>query len=383
MKSGNSFIALGGAQSVGASSYFVKIDNRSFLFDCGRGISDGITLGPNMGVLLQEECINSLSQLDQIFISHGHFDHVGYLPDLLAMNAISSVIASPTTKELGKYLMSDGSEKQLQGLSDDKRQIYNQRLQGAFAKVQTIPLNITQQFEDYQVTLFEAGHIPGAVMTFVETSTKKILYTGDFLTNPTLLTKGYCLPKGVKPDLLVLCGLHAMHPQYQPVRIENISVSYMSICLQKKQSVFLSIKQLTKGLEVIQLLNMRMEKGLIPEARIYVDSVLWRIADSFSIVGQSVLTQRCHRIQEKNIDKNLGIYIGTGKMEEYFAHVIKFDFSLHASYSDIVKLIKDTIPSQVMVVHTGSPRNDDNSALISEFCDIEIKFCKSENRYSI
>lgn len=68
------FIALGAADSVGASCYFLQVDGLNFLLDCGKGfIGDGKKpYGPDFTSLIPR-MFASLSQLDAILISHGHF----------------------------------------------------------------------------------------------------------------------------------------------------------------------------------------------------------------------------------------------------------------------------------------------------------------------
>ncbi len=47
------FTALGGAQAVGASCYFLKLGSSNILLDCGSGWSNGITFAPNTYILTE------------------------------------------------------------------------------------------------------------------------------------------------------------------------------------------------------------------------------------------------------------------------------------------------------------------------------------------
>lgn len=76
------FSPLGGVQSVGGSCYYLKLGQENILLDCGLGIKHGVYQGPNLYSLLENDCIQSFSQLTRLFVSHAHLDHIGYLPTL-------------------------------------------------------------------------------------------------------------------------------------------------------------------------------------------------------------------------------------------------------------------------------------------------------------
>ena len=74
---------LGGGQCVGANSYYIKLGGSSVLLDCGMGSENGIAYHPDFYGLLNAGILQSLSQLNYVFISHAHMDHVGALGELL------------------------------------------------------------------------------------------------------------------------------------------------------------------------------------------------------------------------------------------------------------------------------------------------------------
>ena len=77
------FMSLGGGQDVGASCYYLKLGNSNVILDAGIGFSQGMVYEPNLFSLLTSPFIQSLSQIDHIYISHAHMDHVGYLLQLM------------------------------------------------------------------------------------------------------------------------------------------------------------------------------------------------------------------------------------------------------------------------------------------------------------
>ena len=67
------FIPLGGADEIGASSYFLSVDGINILLDCGARLKEN-ELFPDYERILQEI---DYSEIDFILISHAHFDHIG------------------------------------------------------------------------------------------------------------------------------------------------------------------------------------------------------------------------------------------------------------------------------------------------------------------
>ena len=70
----NYFLPLGGADEVGASSYFVNVDGVRMIFDAGARIH-GMEIYPDYHMLLQY--IDDYTDIDFIFLSHAHYDHIG------------------------------------------------------------------------------------------------------------------------------------------------------------------------------------------------------------------------------------------------------------------------------------------------------------------
>lgn len=67
-------------------AFFIEYDNRAILFDTGQGIS----LSTNA-----EKLRKDLSSVSSIVLSHGHYDHVGGLKDVLERKPGINVIAHP------------------------------------------------------------------------------------------------------------------------------------------------------------------------------------------------------------------------------------------------------------------------------------------------
>lgn len=100
-------MALGGSQKVGASCYFLKLGENNILLDCGIGFENTLRYNPVLTAVLKMPGIYSLSQISEIYISHAHLDHTGYLPELIKSNRNSKIYMTPVTVTLLKSQYND------------------------------------------------------------------------------------------------------------------------------------------------------------------------------------------------------------------------------------------------------------------------------------
>lgn len=354
------FIALGAADSVGASCYFFQVDGINLLLDCGKGIikNSPKTFGPDFTALIPN-VLTSLSQLDAIFISHGHFDHIGYLPEIIRQCPNTPVYATHLTKKLGWYLMMDSNYTPINSTLEQRIGVESNTLQ-ALDRIQ--PLNYLQPINigPLRITLTEAGHVPGAAMILIESQHEgSLLYTGDFQRTSSELTPGYLLPSAVRPDRLLMCGLHAKHPWYRNQGDLFEVLPDAAQAVSEQIPCLIPTRELTKGVEITMFLTAQMDGGGLSPAPIFVDDRIWTLSERLRENGISVLSQYCRRFPRFPVCGALapGIYIGGNGYRRSFQRVIDSNFSLHADYNDCSDLISALSPETVILVHSPDDSN--------------------------
>ena len=95
MKKDIIFMPLGGGQSVGASCYYLKLGESNLILDAGIGTRDGMIYEPDIFSLITSPYMESLNQLEQVYISHAHMDHVGYLLNFIGNKLLGHFLARP------------------------------------------------------------------------------------------------------------------------------------------------------------------------------------------------------------------------------------------------------------------------------------------------
>ncbi|MDE7244988.1 MAG: MBL fold metallo-hydrolase [Oscillospiraceae bacterium] len=362
------FIALGAANSVGASCYFLQAGGRNFLLDCGKGIIGQKTHGPDLTYLSSAAGLFSLAQLDAIFISHGHYDHIGYLPEITRKCPDTPVYATQMTKKLARYLMLDNSFAYADRSLEQKIGAEFDTA-SALTRIQTQDYFQPVQIGSVKFTFYEAGHVPGAAMIYVESDEGSLLYTGDFRRASSRLTGGYLLPGNLCPDTLLLCGLHAKHPGYIISDALNVLAGRVNGAVQENEPCLIVTRELTKGIEIVSFLVEKMQARQMNSMPIFIDDNIWQLNKRMQEAGVSVLSEHCRRFP--NLSRESvppGIYVGAKRWGSYFRHVFDTRFSLHADYEECSDLIRRTRPAQIILVHSPDDTyGNGNTALEEEF----------------
>lgn len=128
------------------------------------------------------------SDVDHIFISHAHADH-------MPRNRSVPVFCTENTFELMKERGYNGTATTMQ-----------------FGR----PMEVNGA----KVTFYPAGHILGSAMTYVESDLGNVLYTGDYRTPPSPATEGFERPVNV--DYLITEATFSL-PIYRWASVEKLA----------------------------------------------------------------------------------------------------------------------------------------------------------------
>ncbi|WP_267641768.1 MBL fold metallo-hydrolase [Haloarchaeobius amylolyticus] len=124
---------------------------------------------------------------DAVVVSHGHLDHVGTIPALLSGDARPPVHWTPPTAELTQVLGRDTLK--LNGGTYDCP-FTEAELKRLTEVSWTHAYGVPFEAAGYEVTFFNAGHIPGSAHVLVDDGDTRLLYSGDFHTENQRLLAG-------------------------------------------------------------------------------------------------------------------------------------------------------------------------------------------------
>lgn len=176
-------IGLGACEEVGRSSFILDVGDKILL-------DRGVKLSPD----LTEYPLPIKTNISAAVLSHAHFDHSGYIPDLYKDFKVLTYLTAPTL-DLSRILWEDSLKiADRNGVPPpySKFDIKNSDKFSFFVDYQK-QIQIT---DSVSLELFDAGHILGSSLSKLNFGEKSFLYTGDFRPDETRLQKGADLDVG-------------------------------------------------------------------------------------------------------------------------------------------------------------------------------------------
>jgi len=177
---------LGAARTVTGSKYLLQHNDTRLLIDCGlfQGLKplrlrnwDPFPVEP--------------SSIDAVVLTHGHLDHIGYLPRLVAKGYRGRVFCTPGTADLAKLILPDSGRIQEEDARQANRHGYSKHhpaeplyteADAYRALSQMSPHGYHRSLEILDGVTIEfvpAGHLLGSSFIVLTTEGHRILFGGD------------------------------------------------------------------------------------------------------------------------------------------------------------------------------------------------------------
>ncbi len=213
-------IHLGGEKSVTGSCHLLRTSEQTIMIDCG------MVQGNDKSMPMENWPVKP-AEIDYLFLTHAHIDHIGRLPELIANGFSGEIICSHPTKALLSPMLQDA----MKFITRDKRKIAStlqtiDQLSWGFEYQQTFNLKNNVTF-----SLGHAGHIlgscfirftiPGTFTNTQQANEYSIIFSGDLGNKDTPILQDPDIPTSC--DLLILESTYGdkLHPD-RSNRIENL-----------------------------------------------------------------------------------------------------------------------------------------------------------------
>lgn len=158
--------SLGGLNEIGKNMYVVNVDEEIFILDAGFKYADDKMLGIDYIIPNYEYLKENKEKIKGIFISHGHDSQYGALPDILEEIPDIEIYGTQFTINIIKDVLEE------QNISAKLNVITPHRAIN-FKNVSIFPISLTHS-------------VPGSVGYVINTKDGAIVYTSNFLFDPTM-----------------------------------------------------------------------------------------------------------------------------------------------------------------------------------------------------
>ncbi len=175
---------VGAAGTVTGSKHLLTIGGRRIFIDCGlfQGVVD-------VRALNDVPLPVPASEIDAVVITHGHLDHIGYLPKLVRDGFRGAVFCTPPTQGLMQIVLDDAAHLQRElharGFNHERPHApppYYDESDVVAAMRLVQPVALDTPFAPAGVataTYHNAGHIIGSAFVALEFEGKRVVFSGD------------------------------------------------------------------------------------------------------------------------------------------------------------------------------------------------------------
>jgi putative mRNA 3-end processing factor len=346
--------------------------------------------------------IKDVNNIDAVFISHGHLDHIGSLPLFDHLGLTAPIFCTHVTKGISKILLEDSLHIQM--LNHQHPAYANTDINDVLARMRLTDYRERRNFKGIDYEFYNAGHIPGSASVLLEFGGKRIVYTGDFNTVQTHLLDGADTSyKNI--DVLIIESTYGDEDHPSRKIEEKKFTNQISKILASGGSVIVPVFSLGRAQEIAILLGRYHFK--VP---IYMDGMARKLTSLFLSsnksdaspelrTAMSVIKMIKDRDHRQSIYYRQGIFLTTsgmlngGPVLDYVKHlwhkpengllmtgyqapgtngkmlleserayidgaqihfdgpIKKYDFSAHAGKKDLLDVIKKVKPKNLIINH--------------------------------
>ena len=297
---------------IGANSYLLELAGRRVVIDCGMHPKrEGDDATPNIRLVPDGE-------LDAIFVSHAHLDHIGSLPVLMRRQPRARVFMSQPTAYLGEALLHNSVNVMSRPAGDARTNghhvhpptLFTHREADQFAQVwqgcairQLWNLDgerlARADEEPISFEFFDAGHILGSVGILFRAEGKRVFYTGDINFADQNISQGAGFPDpastagepGQPIDCLIIettRGDHPTPPGSTRAQEEARLAQGLRETFAREGAVLIPVFALGKTQEVLAILMGFKQRGLLGDVPIYIGGLSTKMTEIYDRYADSV-----------------------------------------------------------------------------------------------
>ncbi|EDP70416.1 beta-lactamase-like protein [Flavobacteriales bacterium ALC-1] len=267
---------LGAAGVVTGSKFLIETSEKNILIDCGmfQGLKELRELNWNALPI-------DVAAIDIVLLTHGHLDHVGYLPRLLKQGFTGKIIGTAPTLAIAEIILKDSAKIHEEEAEKANKEKYTKHKPALpFYTIREAEKTITLfdvEIEDKWIYLSEHisyrfqynGHIIGATFIEIDINGKRFVFSGDIGRQ-----NDYLLNDPKKPewaDFLFVESTYGnkIHPKDD---VENVLTEIIKDTIHKKGNLIIPSFAVERLQTLMFILWKLYKQHKIPDIPIFIDS---------------------------------------------------------------------------------------------------------------
>ena len=267
---------LGGASVVTGSKILINTSEKNILIDCGmfQGLKE-------LRELNWMDLAVEVNNIDVVLLTHGHLDHVGYLPRLLKQGFNGKIIGTAPTLAIAEIILKDSAkihEEDAQRANNQKYSKHSPALPyysilDAEETIRLFQIEIVDKWiplsENISYRFQYNGHILGATFIELDINGKRFVFSGDIGRWNDNLLDDPKTPKWVDYLFIESTYGNKLHPKEN---IEDILSKLINETINNRGNVIIPTFAVERLQTVMYLLWKLYKKNKIPNIPIFVDS---------------------------------------------------------------------------------------------------------------
>ena len=260
----------GGAKAVTVANYLLEHDGLKILVDCG--MFQGLEFVDDINY---QDFHYDPKEIDFLFLTHGHIDHMGRVPKLIKHGFKGKIIATEPTVALAQLSLRDS----VHIIAEEARRLGKEPFYKMADVKATNKYFVGHNYGDVidlkgkgKVEIFSAGHVLGSSMFRFTLGKKVITFTGDLGNSPAPLIGP---PDKIgKTDYLLIESAYGDR-KHDPANIgAKLLQEVIKETIGRKGVLMIPSFALERTQILLYNINNMVESGDIPKIPVFVDSPL-------------------------------------------------------------------------------------------------------------
>ncbi len=259
----------GAAGQVTGSNHLLTSGRHKILVDCGlfQGGSDS-----------EEENFKDFmydpAEIEAVFITHAHLDHVGRLPKLFQDGFRGKIYSTPATRDCAELILLDSEKLICQAAERHGKPEFctTGTVEQVMKLWHGVEYHQELQHGDFFATFFDAGHILGSSSIAIKAEGKTIVFSGDIGNYPAPIIKPTEFP--VDADYVVMEATYGNEVHDPEATRRDSLEKVIRETVARGGVLMIPAFALERTQEILYFMNELFAEGRIPRVPVFVDSPL-------------------------------------------------------------------------------------------------------------